>query len=121
LGNEAVFEFRHNSWWDYKEEIRDTGAVFCSVDAPNLPRDIIPMNDAVYLRLHGRKNWYSWIYTDAELEKIAEEIRKINTAKRRFIYLNNDHGMLPNTRFLIRKLCDSSEIGEKIDTLSDEK
>lgn len=104
LGNSAVLEFRHKSWWEHKEEVSETGAVFCSVDAPGLPRDVIPMNGVVYLRLHGRKQWYSWIYTEDELQEIAEELLGVDSADRKYVYLNNDHGMLPNSKYLSERL-----------------
>jgi uncharacterized protein YecE (DUF72 family) len=103
LGNKAVLEFRHKSWWENIDVIRDLGAIYCSVDAPKLPREIISSNDVVYLRLHGRKQWYSWIYTEEELKEIAEEILRVD-AKKKYIFLNNNHGMIPNSKFLIQVL-----------------
>ena len=103
LGNKAVVEFRHPSWWENQDEIKEAGAVFCSVDAPKLPRDIISMNDVVYLRLHGRKSWYSWVYSEEELKEIVVNIQSAN-AKRKYIFLNNDHGMLPNGNYLMKEL-----------------
>ncbi len=46
LGSSAVMEF--------------IGAVFCSVDAHNLPRDISSSNNVIYLRLHGRTDWHAY-------------------------------------------------------------
>jgi uncharacterized protein YecE (DUF72 family) len=100
LGNKAVVEFRHPSWWEHQDEIKEDGAVFCSVDAPKLPRNIISMNDVVYLRLHGRKSWYSWIYTEDELKEIVANIQGAKS-ERKYIFLNNDHGMLPNANYLM--------------------
>lgn len=107
LGNKAVIEFRHPSWWKHQDEVKEVGAVFCSVDAPKLPRDIISMNDVVYLRLHGRKAWYSWVYTEEELKEIVSSIQRA-TAKRKYIFLNNDHGMLPNGNYLMNALSSKS-------------
>jgi uncharacterized protein YecE (DUF72 family) len=70
LGNKAVVEFRDMSWWKAIKKIENIGIVFCSVDAPNLPRNLIATNDAVYLRLHGSKDWYNYIYSENELDKI---------------------------------------------------
>ena len=41
LGNKAVIEFRDPSWWKAIDKIEDIGIVFCSVDAPKLPRSRI--------------------------------------------------------------------------------
>jgi uncharacterized protein YecE (DUF72 family) len=53
----AVIEFRDSSWWNEPalEEIEKAGIVFCSVDAPSVPNEIITTSDAIYLRLHGTK------------------------------------------------------------------
>jgi uncharacterized protein YecE (DUF72 family) len=103
LGNKAVIEFRHKSWWKHVREIEQLNAIFCSVDAPKLPREIISTSDTVYLRLHGREEWYSWIYTEEELKGIAKEILETK-AKEKYIFLNNDHGMIPNSKFLMQAL-----------------
>ena len=102
LGNKAVVEFRDTSWWNAIKQIENMGIVFCSVDAPGLPQNLISMNDAVYLRLHGLKKWYNYIYSDKELDKILSKIKKLK-AKIKAIYLNNDHGMLENGLYLLRK------------------
>jgi uncharacterized protein YecE (DUF72 family) len=99
LGNRAIVEFRHTSWWDHKEEIKDLGIVFCSVDAPKLPREIISMNGVTYLRLHGRNSWYKDIYKEEELSEVWERLA-VNEGKK-YVFLNNDHGMLPNGKFLM--------------------
>lgn len=101
LGNAAVLEFREPAWWKHQDLCRDAGAAFCSVDAPQLPRDIVTLNDVTYLRLHGREEWYAYEYTEAELRAIVREVKRRKAAKR-YILLNNDHGMLPNGRFLLK-------------------
>jgi uncharacterized protein YecE (DUF72 family) len=101
--HKAVIEFRHKSWWKLVKKIEALDIVFCSVDAPKLPREIIPSNDVVYLRLHGRKEWYSWIYTEEELGEIVNRILDVRASKK-YIFFNNDHGMIPNSRFLMQAL-----------------
>jgi len=100
LGNSAVIEFRHASWWNGKNVCKDVGATFCSVDAPDLPREIVSLNDALYIRLHGRETWYAYVYSEPELEEIIEAIKKLG-ARKKYIYLNNNHGMLPNGKFIM--------------------
>ena len=101
MGNSAVVEFRHPSWWSKKRVCEEVGATFCSVDTPELPREIVSMNDAVYLRLHGREAWYTYVYSEQELIEIIEAVKKQDATKK-YIYLNNNHGMLPNGEFIMR-------------------
>lgn len=101
--NKAVVEFRDPSWWDTIERIAEIGVIFCSVDAPGLPRSRIVTNNALYLRVHGYKKWYSHIYSQAELDAMISSVKKLN-ANKKAIYLNNDHGMLENGLHLLEKL-----------------
>lgn len=103
LGNSAVVEFREPSWWNKKWVCEQAGAAFCSVDAPDLPREIVSLNNVLYLRLHGREAWYASLYSEEELEQIILQVRTLEAAKKH-IYLNNDHGMLPNGKYLMKHL-----------------
>jgi uncharacterized protein YecE (DUF72 family) len=47
LKNNAVIEFRDPSWWKVIDEIEKIGIVFCSVDAPDLPRTRIVTNNTI--------------------------------------------------------------------------
>jgi uncharacterized protein YecE (DUF72 family) len=99
----AVIEFRDSSWWSESalKEIEKVGIAFCSVDAPGLPNEIISTSDAVYLRLHGTKAWYNYLYPEERLKEIVSNMTSI-AAQKKAIYLNNDHGMLPNGLFLMK-------------------
>jgi uncharacterized protein YecE (DUF72 family) len=101
LRNKAVIEFRDTSWWKAVKEIANIGIVFCSVDAPGLPHSLMSTNGAVYLRLHGSKEWYNYIYSEKELDNILSMIKKLK-ADKKMIYLNNDHGMLQNGLYLLK-------------------
>ena len=101
LRNKAVIEFRDTSWWKAVKEIANIGIVFCSVDAPGLPHSLMSKNGAVYLRLHGSKEWYNYIYSEKELDNILSSFKKLK-ADKKMIYLNNDHGMLQNGRYLLK-------------------
>jgi uncharacterized protein YecE (DUF72 family) len=103
LGERAVVEFREESWWRRKDDLKASGVSFCSVDAPALPRDIISLNDIIYLRLHGREEWYAYVYSRDELEEIVKRVKEVD-AKKVYIYLNNDLGMLENGKLLIKML-----------------
>jgi uncharacterized protein YecE (DUF72 family) len=99
----VVIEFRDSSWWDEPalKEIERAGIAFCSVDAPRLPNEIITISDAIYLRLHGTKSWYNYLYPEERLKEIVSDMIAMG-AQKKAIYLNNDHGMLPNGLFLMK-------------------
>ena len=101
----AVIEFRDPSWWDESslKEIEKTGIAICSLDAPALPNKILASNDVLYLRLHGSEIWYSYVYPEEALNKIVSRVTATR-ARRKAIYLNNDHGMLKNGLFLMKLL-----------------
>ena len=99
----AVIEFRDSSWWNEPalEEIEKAGIVFCSVDAPSVPNEIITTSDAIYLRLHGTKTWYNYLCPEERLNEIVSDMLG-KQAQKKAIYLNNDHGMLENGLFLMK-------------------
>lgn len=99
----AVVEFRHDSWWNRVKVVESLGLVFCSIDSPDLPRDVFATNDVVYLRLHGREAWYAYTYTELELLEIVKKLKGLRASKK-YVYLNNDHGMLPNGKLLMKLL-----------------
>jgi uncharacterized protein YecE (DUF72 family) len=101
--NKAVLEFRDSSWWKIINKIAEIGIVFCSVDAPGLPRTRSVTNNVMYLRVHGYKKWYSHIYSQTGLDTMISSIKKLN-AYEKAIYLNNDHGMLENGLYLLKHL-----------------
>ena len=103
LDKKMVLEFRDSEWWQQLNIFEKMGVTFCSIDAPKLPKNVISTSDTVYLRLHGKTEWYSHIYTKSELQNIIRKIKNVG-AKRNYIYLNNDHGMLQNGQFLLQKL-----------------
>lgn len=100
--NKVVIEFRDRSWWKEIVQIENIGIVFCSVDAPDLPNNIVNTNNTIYFRLHGSKEWYNYVYSKRELDSILLKIKRLN-AKKNAIYLNNDHGMLKNGLYLLEK------------------
>jgi uncharacterized protein YecE (DUF72 family) len=57
----------------------------------------------MYLRVHGYKKWYNYIYSQTELDTMISSIKELNAYKKA-IYLNNDHGMLKNGLYLLKHL-----------------
>jgi len=67
-----------------------------SVDSPVVQNRIFE-GDCIYLRMHGRRGWYSHDYSDEELEKTAGIILDLSP-RRVYVFFNNDHAMLGNAR-----------------------
>jgi uncharacterized protein YecE (DUF72 family) len=80
-------------------------AVLVSVDSPDFKNRIFE-GDTVYLRMHGREDWYQHEYTIKELEETLSLIRK-HEPKQLYVFFNNDHHMVENAR-LMRTLLASS-------------
>ena len=105
LNNKAVMEFRDSSWWSKAslKELQKNKFSICSVDAPLLPKKILNLNNIIYLRLHGSKSWYNYIYSEKELKRIISKLQK-KRANKKAVYLNNDHGMILNSNYLMDHL-----------------
>lgn len=102
-----VVEFRHRSWWNEKvfEIFRAAGVIFCSCSGPRLPSELVKTTEEVYLRFHGKTQWYRHDYTPAELAVWTEKIRT-SGAKRVWAYFNNDRNgyAIKNAGALLRQL-----------------
>jgi uncharacterized protein YecE (DUF72 family) len=94
-------EFRDSSWWSTAslKELEKNKFSICSVDAPLLPKKILNLNNIIYLRLHGSKSWYTYMYSEKELKRIITKLEK-KRANKKALCLNNDHGMLANGKYL---------------------
>ncbi|MCM8818142.1 MAG: DUF72 domain-containing protein [Candidatus Omnitrophica bacterium] len=94
-----AIEFRHKSWFsdEIVKKVENLGIVFVSVDSPEIKSFIVKTCDTIYLRFHGRTNWYSHNYTDKELKEIIDKIKKLRP-KFVYAYFNNDHNMLLNAQ-----------------------
>ncbi len=89
-------EFRHISWFDdeTRETLTDSGIAMVAVSAPGfegIPGYIFGCPEFSYLRLHGITKWYAYDYSDEELRKIAEAVRKCESNEV-YVYFNNDVG-----------------------------
>jgi uncharacterized protein YecE (DUF72 family) len=96
-----VLEFRDPCWWKFKNYVIKLGYIFCSVSAPALPNDIVNNKGIIYMRFHGKDEWYSYVYSEKELKNYYDKI--INSkAEEAYLYFNNDLGMLENALFMKR-------------------
>lgn len=75
-------------------------AVLVSVDSPDF-RERVFSGDTVYLRVHGREDWYRHDYTDSELTSIRDRVVAVSP-ERAYIFFNNDHAMLDDARQMAR-------------------
>ncbi len=105
----VAVEFRRAEWWSAKtlSLLRSVGATFCNVDSPRHELTDILTSERAYLRLHGRRRWYSDNYTDDELEGIARLARDLakRGANRVYIFFNNDfEGYAPANALTLMKL-----------------
>ena len=84
-------EFRHKSWWREAvyRHFRKARLIFCSIDGPRLPNELLKTSDTLYVRFHGRTRWYRHDYSGEELAAWAAKIRE-SAAREAWIYFNND-------------------------------
>jgi uncharacterized protein YecE (DUF72 family) len=73
-------------------------ATLVSVDSPDFQNRIF-YNRTIYLRMHGREDWYQHEYTRNELEETLETIYR-HEPETLFVFFNNDHHMLENAQLL---------------------
>jgi uncharacterized protein YecE (DUF72 family) len=50
--------------------------------------------------MHGRTEWYAHLYSDEELKGVAERILRVKPEKA-YVFVNNDHAMLENSRRML--------------------
>lgn len=87
LNKKAIIEFRDSSWWSKAslKALEKNKLSVCSVDAPLLPKKILNLNKIIYLRLHGSKSWYNYMYSEKELKRIITRIEKNVLTTKQFI------------------------------------
>ncbi|ADY02430.1 hypothetical protein VMUT_2234 [Vulcanisaeta moutnovskia 768-28] len=101
LGKKFAIEFRHPSWFNegVLDVFRGLGITIVSVDEPGVTW-IVSSNDTVYLRLHGRTDWYWYDYSEEELRDLAGKVLILNPVDI-YVFFNNDHWMLENARRML--------------------
>lgn len=98
LDKRFALELRHPSWFSENNYswTKKIGLTLVSVDSPKFQNVIFNNHGLIYLRLHGRKKWYSHNYTAAELLEIKNYIFASGKLKKAYLFFNNDHDMLEN-------------------------
>ncbi len=105
----VAVEFRSQQWLtpETYNLLRRLGTVFCSPDAPGYALLDWLTSDTGYLRLHGRRSWYAYDYSEDELQEIAGVARRLEKNGARVIYafFNNDyHANAPRNAKRLREI-----------------
>ena len=102
ISEKFALEPRASEWFNEEvyKQLKELGITFVSIDAP-FASVIEKTSNNIYLRLHGRESWYSYNYSDKELEELFLRIKEKNP-KKAYIFFNNDHDMLNNARKFIK-------------------
>jgi uncharacterized protein YecE (DUF72 family) len=91
----VAVEFRSKIWQTGEtfNLLTCLGAVYCSADAPGYELVDWLTSKTGYIRLHGRHSWYSYNYSEDELQEIARFARQLGAqgAQRIYIFFNNDY------------------------------
>ncbi len=97
-------EFRHKSWFNEGtvKLCRDLEVTLVSIDSP-IGTVVWSSGSTVYLRLHGRSEWYLYNYSLEELRELGRAVLKLKPEKA-YIFFNNNHYMLENARTMLRVL-----------------
>ncbi|MFQ6087165.1 MAG: DUF72 domain-containing protein [Candidatus Bathyarchaeia archaeon] len=108
-GLEQMFalEVRNMTWFDKKwiDWASSLGISWVSVDCPDFPLDVVNTSGVVYERMHGRYGWYTHYYSDDELKEVATKILEAEPS-RAYIFFNNNHAMLDNSRKMLSMLAE---------------
>ena len=108
LKERFALEVRNLDWFSEKWIMWASSLeiTWVSIDAPDFtgfPRDVYCSNGVVYLRMHGRKYWYSHHYTNEELKEVKGKILRLKPRKI-YIFFNNNTNMLRNAQTMLSLL-----------------
>lgn len=105
----VAVEFRHSRWYTQETQnlLMESGATFCNIDSPRQRLTNYLTSSRAYLRLHGRRRWYSDNYSPDELNEIARRVKDLaqRGAKRIYVFFNNDfNGYAPTNALTLLEL-----------------
>jgi len=91
IKNKILIEYRNKEWFseEWVKWTENLNCIFVSVDSPMFSPFIAKTKDIIYLRMHGRQNWYAYNYKENELSEIKNKIVKLEP-KKFYILFNND-------------------------------
>jgi uncharacterized protein YecE (DUF72 family) len=88
-----AIEFRHDSWIDDEtfNVLKEANIGYCIISAPKLKQHIEVTANFVYIRMHGRSQWYRYEYSEDEILWWAERINEFkDKGLDVYCYFNND-------------------------------
>jgi uncharacterized protein YecE (DUF72 family) len=106
----VAVEFRNPNWISTETEtlLRDLGVTFCNADSPIQKLTHVLTSKRAYIRMHGRRKWYSDFYGDDELVEIADIARDLarRGASEVYVFFNNTYlaNACVNAKSLIKLL-----------------
>jgi uncharacterized protein YecE (DUF72 family) len=111
--SKVAVEFRRPEWLSSAtiSLLEAVGATMCNADSPQQSLTDFITSRRAYLRLHGRKSWYSYNYSPEELAEIARAARDFvkRGANTIYIFFNNDYNAYaPANALALRGLLDSA-------------
>jgi uncharacterized protein YecE (DUF72 family) len=86
-----VIEFRHVGWWNdtVSQKLSRHNIIFCGINHPTLPNDVMQNTETLYYRFHGAPELYKSEYSEDTIKKFAEQILKSESVKEVYVYFNN--------------------------------
>jgi uncharacterized protein YecE (DUF72 family) len=100
VGERMAVEFRDPEW--YRKDLGLEKATVVSIDSP-MGTFLVNNSGTVYLRMHGRTEWYWYEYSEGELRDLADRVLALKPS-RLFVFFNNDLWMLENGRQMMALL-----------------
>lgn len=102
LGERFAFEIRNKELLGDEESCAGLmkKVTLVSVDSPDYINRIFP-GKVIYLRMHGKEGWYSYNYSETEIEQTLGIAAKLHPEKI-YIYFNNNHNMLENAKAALK-------------------
>lgn len=111
LRRKNVLEFRHESWFsrDVYDVMKEHKVMFCTVSAPDLPKNTVVTGSDFYIRFHGKKEWYDYLYSEQELSSWSTALSDL-PCDQVFCYFNNDqHAHAPQNALSFQHLCEQKK------------
>mgnify|MGYP001770644923 FL=1 len=108
VGERMAVEFRDREWYERVNDLGLRRATVVSIDSP-IGVFIVKNTDVVYLRMHGRTEWYWYEYSEEELREVAERVVSLSP-KKVYVFFNNDLWMLENGRQMMAILKELTKV-----------